>query len=126
MEPIPIVLAIAAAAITLRVFAGALDTDRVRAYVEAQGGKVLAKHWTPFGRGWFGSQNERIYRVRYQDAAGEVHEATCKTSAFAGVYFTQDRVVSSGAETAAAETEDLVAENRALRAELDRLKGAGG
>lgn len=123
MTPLILISLFVALAVAVRLFAGALDGDRIRSYVESQGGQVLRKQWTPFGRGWFGSKNERIYEVEYRDAEGDVHEATCKTSVLAGVYFTEDRVVQRAqvpAEPASrAELED---ENRRLRAELEQLK----
>ena len=123
MTPLTLVLLFVALAVVIRLFAGGLDGDRIRGYIESQGGKVLQKHWTPFGRGWFGSERERIYEVVYRDAEGDVHQATCKTSALAGVYFTEDRVIRhEGEPTPPRDHDELEAENRRLREELDELK----
>ena len=34
--------------------AGSMVGDWVREYIESRGGKLLEKHWIPFGKGWFG------------------------------------------------------------------------
>jgi hypothetical protein len=71
---------------------GFLDKGRIRDYVEGQGGRVVSISWAPFGRGWFGEKEERIYEVVYYDREGNQHFATAKTSLFTGVYWTDDRV----------------------------------
>jgi hypothetical protein len=48
--------------------------------------------WAPFGKGWFGEKNDRIYEVVYYDARGDQHWATCKTSLLSGVYWADDRI----------------------------------
>src|SRR5687767_12772414 len=75
------------------IVARAMDGDRVKEYVESRGGKLLEKNWAPFGKGWFGEKNDRIYEVRYVDKDGNEHRATCKTSLWSGVYWTEDRIV---------------------------------
>jgi hypothetical protein len=72
-----------------------LDSHRVRNYVESQGGQLLSIKWAPFGPGFLGARKSRIYEVHYLDASGQTHEAFCKTSALAGVYFTEDRIVQN-------------------------------
>jgi hypothetical protein len=74
------------------MFSMSLDKDRIRNYIQDQGGRIISISWAPFGTGWFGSKNERIYEVVYYDADGDQHWATCKTSLFSGVYWTDDRV----------------------------------
>src|SRR5216683_716114 len=69
-----------------------MDKDRITAYVRERGGRIVSINWAPFGTGWFGEKNQRIYEVVYYDRAGDQHWATCKTSLFAGVYWTDDRV----------------------------------
>lgn len=80
-------------AIVIRLIAGSMDKDRIGDYVRSRGGRLLSKEWAPFGRGWAGEKDSRIYIVTYEDSAGQVHRATCKTSSFSGVYFTDDEVV---------------------------------
>jgi hypothetical protein len=70
-----------------------MDSHRVRNYIELQGGQLLSIKWAPFGPGCFGANKSRIYKVHYLDANAQAHEAFCKTSALAGVYFTEDRIV---------------------------------
>lgn len=83
----------------IRLMAGSFDRERIREYIESGGGKVLDIEWSPFGPGWFGS-NERIYIVRYQNRHGEIHSSTCKTSAGSGVYWTGHAPPSGGVELA--------------------------
>jgi hypothetical protein len=118
-------------AIVVRFAAGSTDDGRIRDSIEQQGGKIRSINWKPFGPGCFGSKNERIYDVVYEDAQGKVHQAYCKTSMFSGVYWTEDKIVdnpgtsdvkSDGDSDTIAGDDDLVAENKRLKAELERLK----
>jgi hypothetical protein len=69
-----------------------LDKNRITAYIEQRGGRVVSINWAPFGHGWFGEKEERLYEVVYYDQAGNQHFATAKTSLFTGVFWTEDRV----------------------------------
>lgn len=118
-------------AVLIRLGAGSADDGRIRENIEQQGGKIRSINWSPFGRGWFGSKNERIYEVVYEDAQGKVHEAYCKTSMFSGVYWTEDKILDapgmapspSGRDPGEiADAAALIAENQRLKAELERLK----
>lgn len=113
-------------ALLIRLMAGGLDRDRVDRYIEERGGRVLDKQWTPFGRGWFGEKDSRIYSVRYQDAQGNVHDATCKTSMLSGVYFTEDKIVQRAEGGGDRDAQALADENRRLREEVERLKSQRG
>ena len=96
MEPsaaVAFFLLFAMLAIAIRVVAGVMDSDRVKSYIESKGGKLISKGWSPFGNGWSGDKN-RIYDVRYEDREGNIHKATVKTSAMAGVYFTEDKIIN--------------------------------
>lgn len=122
--PVFIVIAIAT-----RLAVGNMDHDRIKQYVDERGGTVLYSNWSPFGRGWFGEQSDRIYGVRYLDKDGNEHEAHCKTSMWTGVYSTEDRIVryaerSTPASNRTAST--LEAENRRLRRELERIRRQQG
>ena len=124
---LPIVLGFIALAIVFRLFAGGMDGDRVRAYIEERGGRLLSSGWAPFGKGWFGEQSDRIYEVRYLDGDGNEHEASCKTSMFTGVYFTEDRITRYSKRPTQEPQDDsrlsaLELENRRLRDELKRTK----
>lgn len=81
----------------IRLFAGSMDGDRVEVYVRERGGRLLEKTWAPFGKGWFGEKDSRIYEITYLDRDGNTHRATCKTSMFSGVYFTEDNIVAYAA-----------------------------
>jgi hypothetical protein len=112
--------------IGVRLLVGRMDRDRVRSYLEARGGQLLSAAWAPFGKGWFGDKSDRIYEVRYLDRDGNLHEATCKTNLFSGVYFTEDHIVQYGQRPAAPpplinpRLAELEEENRRLREELKR------
>jgi hypothetical protein len=117
-----------------------LDNDRISSYIKERGGRVISINWAPFGKGWFGEKNDRIYEVVYYDRVGNQHWATCKTSMMSGVYWTEDRIThhrSSWYESVAPSNEpghplirqipeepkeDLVAELHRLREENARLR----
>lgn len=118
-------LLLVAAALGLRLIAGALDGSRIDGYFRERGGRVVSRHWSPFGRGWFGERSDRIYEVVYEDRHGQRRRATVKTSMFTGVYLTEDRAVHRRADAAAAqgdEVQTLRAENARLKAELTRRR----
>lgn len=69
-----------------------VDKERITSYVQKRGGRIMSISWAPFGKGWFGEKNERIFEVVYYDSHGNQHFATCKTSFFSGVYWTEDRI----------------------------------
>lgn len=79
--------------IAVRFGADRLDRQRITEHIEERGGQVHEISWAPFGKGWFGEKNDRIYEVRYEDRAGNTHFAFCKTGLFSGVYFSEDRIV---------------------------------
>jgi hypothetical protein len=72
-----------------------LDKTRIRDYIQERGGRVVSISWAPFGKGWFGEKEERIYEVVYYDKVGTQHFATATTSLLTGVYWTEDRVTHS-------------------------------
>ena len=109
-------------AIGIRLFAGVLNHERIKEYIANKGGKVTEIQWSPFGPGWFGSQNDYIYRVMYRDQEGNEHHAYCKTSMFAGVYITEDKIVKRTKPQPQTGV-SLEEENRRLREELCRLRG---
>jgi hypothetical protein len=130
MEAGFIVLAIFAA-IVIRILAGGMDRDRLARYIQQQGGELIDSNWAPFGRGWFGEKNDRIYTARYRDSAGNIHEAHVKTSLFSGVYFTEDRIVGYAqphpqlGNLGVEQEQQLQQENEQLRrqlAEIERKK----
>jgi hypothetical protein len=95
MEAIPVIVAfsfLVGLGIVLWMLTHGLDHRRITEYVENRGGRVISINWSPFGRGWFGEKNARIYEVVYYDVEGNQHFATCKTSMWSGVYWTDDRI----------------------------------
>jgi hypothetical protein len=116
-----IVVFVLVALIVIRLAHGSMDHIRVRVYIEAHGGNVVELNWAPFGPGWFGSNRDRIYQVRYIDRGGNEHVAFCRTSGWSGVYFTDDRNVKH-VKRPMDEIEALEEENRRLREEVARLK----
>jgi len=79
--------------IAIKIGARGLDDDRIRSYIGARGGRLVSKRWVPFGKGWLGEKNARIYEIKYVDREGDLHTAMCKTSAMSGVYLSDDRVI---------------------------------
>lgn len=114
---LPVVLLLV---VGLRVAADRWDRQRIRRDVEARGGCVLDITWKPFGRGWFGEKNDRVYLVEWEDAARAAHRSWCKTSMFSGVFWTEDEGGPGPAR--GGELERLRAENRRLREELARAR----
>ncbi len=114
---IPLVIVMA---VGFRLIAGVWNHARIRDYIEGLGGTVQQIEWVPFGPGWFGDK-QPIYHVLYKDAGGDAHDAYCKTSMLAGVYFTRDEIVRKAANR----PESLEEENRRLRAEIERMKREG-
>ncbi|MFA8017653.1 hypothetical protein [Bremerella cremea] len=89
-----IVVVFGGIALLIRLAAGGLDHSRVREYVTRRGGKLISLQWAPFGPGFFGEKDSRIYQVKYRDKDGCIHQGYIKTSMLSGVYFTEDRIVS--------------------------------
>ena len=120
---LPFVLLAAAAAVIVRLVVGGFDGDRVEAYVRQRGWELVDRSWDPFGPGWFGEKDSRIYQIVYRDERGDLHRAHVKTSMFSGVYLTNDEVVESGAPDAPATgAGDLEAENARLRKRVAELE----
>ena len=123
MEIVGIFILMIFLVIVIRLIAGSFDHDRVEEYIVSRGGRVIEKNWNPFGKGWFGSEHERIYELEYQDKDGNIHQATCKTSALAGVYFTEDVIISPVKQAGVINREtELEIENRKLKQQIEELK----
>ncbi len=104
-------------AIVSRVIAGSFDGDRVEQYIRDMGCELLDKSWDPFGPGWFGEKDARIYQVVYRDREGRVHRAHVKTSMLSGVYLTNDEIVVDAPKRS---VEEEKAELRRRLAELEK------
>jgi len=136
MGPVLLIVGGIIAVIILRLIAGGMDGDRVENYIKKQGGRLVSSSWAPLGKGWFGEKDSRIYEIVYIDRQGHSHKATCKTSLFSGVYFTEDEIMSSPDPAEHEDTEyvmhvsdrrltQLEDENSRLRKEIDELKNKG-
>ncbi|MEN9361913.1 MAG: hypothetical protein RL095_3448 [Verrucomicrobiota bacterium] len=79
-------------AIVTRLVAGYWDRVRIDDYFRERSCILIGCDWDPFGPGSFGSK-ERIYKVRYRDEAGHMHQCHIKTALSAGVYSTEDRII---------------------------------
>ena len=113
---VPLVLV---AIVAIRLLADRADRARIHKDVEERGGSVIDITWKPFGRGWFGEKSDRVYFVEWLDAARHTHTSWCKTSAFSGVYWTEEGAPTGGPTR---ELDALREENRRLRAEVERLR----
>lgn len=135
MNPFVVFLIAVSVMVCAWLIARSMDGDRIAGYLRQRGFELLARKWQPFGRGWLGSQHERIYAVRYRDRDGAIYAATVKTSMLAGVYLTEEKLVTPGRRSEAQpldaaellrENERLRAENAKLAAELEHLRRPRG
>ena len=123
MEVILIIIGMIFLIVIIRLIAGSVDHERIDEYISERGGKIIERQWNPFGKGWFGTQNSRLYELKYEDKDGNIHQATCKTSMLAGVYFTEDEIVEPAKEIKYSSREtELEEENRRLKQQIDELK----
>lgn len=116
----PVVFLIMAGSI--RVFAGHLDKKRIHEYFFSRSFKILMLNWDPFGPGWLGGNNARIYFAKYKDKDGNLYEASIKTSMWNGVYITNEKLLEAAPHRAKPsykeENETLKERVRQLEAEL--------
>ena len=125
MEPIGLfIILILVLAVAVRLLAGWMDGGRVERYIREQGGEVLEKKWSPFGPGWYGEKDARIYLVTYRDNSGNVREAYVKTSALSGVYLTDDILVKPAPRAKPAQRPSLEEENARLKERIRELESA--
>jgi hypothetical protein len=104
------------------------DEKRIDNEIASKGGTVISKTWQPFGKGWFGEENDRIYEVRYLDKEGNEHKTLVKTSSFSGVYFSDDVIIRYANNKPLVSDEaklNLIAENERLKKEIEILKQRG-
>lgn len=99
MEPTQMLVFVCVIGLSLvfRLIADPMDRSRITQYLASRGKRVASIHWKPFGRGWFGERNARIYQVDYYTPEGDLHRAICKTSMMAGVYFSDDHLLEARA-----------------------------
>ncbi len=127
MEPVGLFVVFIVLALAFRLLAGGLDGSRVEDYVRQQGWELVDRSWDPFGPGWFGEKDSRIYQIVYRDQRGDLHRAHVKTSMLSGVYLTRDQIVERAEEPdQASGVEALVAENERLRERIEALESERG
>jgi hypothetical protein len=122
MEVIGLIAMGLALVVTIRIIAGSLDGERVERYIADRGWRLVSRNWDPFGPGWFGEKNARIYRIVYEDNEGNIHRAHVKTSMFSGVYLTNDQVIRHAEGPAVTQKPSLAEENRRLRERIRELE----
>jgi hypothetical protein len=122
MEPLFLIIGLIILAVVIRLIAGSFDADRVERYVKANGWDLVDRSWDPFGPGWFGEKDSRIYQIVYRDRQGSLHRAHVKTSMLSGVYLTNDQIVEEASAPAKAREELLAEENRRLRNRIRELE----
>jgi hypothetical protein len=122
MEPAIIIVLAIAFAIVFRLMAGSFDGERVERYLKDQGYELIDRSWDPFGPGWFGEKDSRIYQVVYRDRQGCVHRAHVKTSMMSGVYLTNDRVVAEPGAESPGPAESLESEKERLQRRLAEIE----
>jgi hypothetical protein len=126
MEPFGVFFVFIVIAILIRLMAGSFDGERVEAYIRENGWKLVDKSWDPFGPGWFGEKNARIYQVVYEDQQGNLHKAHVKTSMLSGVYLTNDRIVQRSERIDHSGPDALKSENERLKARIRELEQNSG
>ncbi len=125
-----VILMVVVFGMLIRFMAGSQDHDRIRSHLQERGYEPLDVVWEPFGRGWWGEKNDRIYSVCYRDPEGNEHQAWCKTSIWGGVFLSEDAPAVSKRRPMQGPidigpddpVEQLRKENEKLRQELERLK----
>lgn len=76
MKDVAAIAVVILAAFVINAAKGHLDRKRIREYVEDGGSEVFDIVWKRFGKGWFGSGNQRIYDVTYRNRDGQILTAT--------------------------------------------------
>lgn len=123
MEPIFIIVGgFIALAVVTRLIAGSIDGNRVEHYLRERGWELVDRSWDPFGPGWFGEKDSRIYQIVYRDQQGNLHRAHVKTSMFSGVYLTNDRMVQATDHPQPPHENALIEENCRLRQRIAELE----
>jgi hypothetical protein len=104
MEPDFLIVLVIGLTVVIRLVAGSFDGDRVEQHIRDMGGELIDRSWDPFGPGWFGEKDSRIYQIVYRDRDGSLHRAHVKTSMMSGVYLTNDQLIED-ASLGSVETE---------------------
>ena len=122
MEPLLVIGGFILLAIIFRLIAGGLDGGRVEQYVRERGWELVDRSWDPFGPGWFGEKDSRIYQIVYRDREGNLHQAHVKTSMLSGLYLTNDQLIQIKSPSPPPPRPGLAEENRRLRQRIQELE----
>ncbi|NCA81298.1 MAG: hypothetical protein EOM72_00940 [Opitutae bacterium] len=122
MEPAAIFIGFILLIIVIRLMAGSIDGERVERYLRERGWELVDRSWEPFGPGWSGEKDSRIYRITYRDEHGRLHRAHVKTAMFSGVYLTDDCIAEEQPPPAPTSAAALAEENRRLKARIRELE----
>ncbi|SHJ45391.1 hypothetical protein SAMN02745181_2106 [Rubritalea squalenifaciens DSM 18772] len=115
-----VIIVIIGLGLAIRLMAGACDKERIANHIRSMDGELVDKRWDPFGPGWYGEKNARIYEIDYKDRDGHLHRAHVKTSMLSGVYLTNDHIIKRVSSPSLAEEKaDLLKR----LAEIERLEG---
>ncbi len=88
MEPLIFVAIFMVIVILFRIFIlSEWDRDRIKKDASQRGWQIITIDWEPFGPGWMGEKNDRIYGVLFIDETGRKTQRYCKTSMLSGVYW---------------------------------------
>lgn len=122
MDPVTVFIGFLVVAVVIRFLAGSFDEDRVSTYLRSKGLELVDKSWDPFGPGWFGEEDSRIYKIIYRDRSGRLHRAHVKTSMLSGVYLTNDEIVDAEPDQKPTTEKTLRDENQRLRNRIRELE----
>jgi len=120
--PFAIIVIFVIIAVVIRLIAGSFDADRVESYIRQNGWELVDRSWDPFGPGWFGEKDSRIYQIVYRDQQGNLHRAHVKTSMLSGVYLTNDQIVEHAKPPPDSSQVSVRDENERLRARIRELE----
>ena len=122
MDPVYIFGGLILLIIAIRLMAGTIDGARVERYMDERGWTLVERRWEPFGPGWTGERDSRIYRIAYRDEHGRLHRAHVKTALFSGVYLTDDCLAEEQPPPAQSGDDALAEENRRLKERIRELE----
>ena len=121
MDLFPIALAVVVV-IGFLLLLSRSDAEEIRTYIEKRGGHLIEKSRKPGTRllGLFAKVY--VYEVRYQDADGNGHEATCTINRLLGTMWTGDTVTSLSARSDTAVARRLNEKLEGLRKHSNNLR----
>lgn len=79
--------------VVIILLCASFDRERIEKYLRSKNCQLIDSKWDPLGPGYGGRGRERIYKIVYHDIERRTHYSHVETSAWSGVYFTNDRIV---------------------------------